>query len=339
MQFGRTNRREFITLLGGAGAAWPLATRAQQPAMPVIGFLHSGSAQQNAERLDAYRRGLGEGGFIEGQNVAIEFRWAAGQNDKLPALAADLIQRHVTVIATPGSTPAAVAAKAATSTIPIVFAVGADPVELGLVTSLNHPGGNATGITSMNADIAAKRFELIRELVPQAASYFGLVNPASPLAQPMAKALEAGAATVGIALKILRARSNAEIDAVMGRLQSTANVMVSGTDALFFVRRAHIAALALRQALPTIFALTSRPNQSLQVEFGAIDAFPASRHAILLARCASSSDAPAVRESLTEGLHRHRTKREHSSFQVKPVSWKSELKLRYMPTTRVSLGE
>ena len=245
-------RREFVTLLGGA-VTWPLAAHTQQPAMPVIGFLHSGSAQQNAERLDAYRRGLKEAGFIEGQNVAIEFRWAAGQNDKLPALAADLIQRHVTVIATPGSTPAAVAAKAATSTIPIVFAVGADPVELGLVTSLNRPGGNATGITSMNADIAAKRFELIRELVPQAASYFGLVNPASPLAQPMTKALEAGAATVGIALEILRARSDAEIDAEMGRLQSTADVMVSGTDALFFVRRAHIAALALRQALPTIF--------------------------------------------------------------------------------------
>jgi putative ABC transport system substrate-binding protein len=245
-------RREFVTLLGGA-VTWPLAARAQQPAMPAIGFLHSGSAQQNAERLDAYRRGLKEAGFVEGQNVAIEFRWAAGQNDKLPALAADLIQRHVAVIATPGSTPAAVAAKAATSIIPIVFAVGADPIELGLVASLNHPGGNATGITSMNADIAAKRFELIRELVPQAASYFGLVNPASPLAQPMTKALEAGAATVGIALEILRAHSDAEIDAVMGRLQSTANVMVSGTDALFFVRRAHIAALALRQALPTIF--------------------------------------------------------------------------------------
>jgi putative ABC transport system substrate-binding protein len=149
-------------------------------------------------------------------------------------------RRQVAVIATPGSTPAAVAAKAATSSVPIVFAVGADPVELGLVASLNRLGGNATGITSMNADIAAKRFELIRELVPQATRYYGLVNPASPLAQPMVKALEAGAATVGIRLEILRASNDSEIDAVMGTLHSIANVMVSGTDALFFVRRSRI---------------------------------------------------------------------------------------------------
>ena len=246
-------RREFITLIGGA-ATWPLAARAQQPPMPVIGFLHSGSPEQNVERLAAYRKGLNEAGFIENRNVAIEFRWAAGHNDRLPALAANLVRQQVAVIATPGSTPAALAAKAATSNIPIVFAIGADPVELGLVASLNRPGGNVTGITSMNADIAAKRFELIRELVPQAARYFGMVNPASPLAQPMSKALEAGAATLGIHVDIIRASTDPEIDAAIDGLpQSSINVMVSGTDSLFYIRRAHIAALALHHRLPTIF--------------------------------------------------------------------------------------
>jgi putative tryptophan/tyrosine transport system substrate-binding protein len=177
-------RREFIILVGWTAVAWPLAARAQQPAMPMIGFLHAASAEQNVQRLAAYRKGLREAGFVEGQNVAMEFRWADGHLDQLANMAADLIRRQVAVIATPGSTDAALAAKSATTTIPIVFGAGGDPVALGLVASLNRPGGNVTGVTSMNADIAAKRLGLIRELVPQAVRYFALVNPTSVLADP-----------------------------------------------------------------------------------------------------------------------------------------------------------
>ena len=187
-------RRQFITLLGGAAAAWPLSARAQQPPMPVIGFLHAASPEQNVQRLAAYRKGLSEAGFVEGQNVAIEFRWANGHVDRLLDMAADLIRRQVAVIATPGSTDAALAAKSATTTIPIVFGTGGDPVALGLVASLNLPGGNVTGVTSMNAEIAAKRLGLIREVSQQAMRYFALVNPTSLLADPFIKDLQVGAA-------------------------------------------------------------------------------------------------------------------------------------------------
>jgi putative ABC transport system substrate-binding protein len=246
-------RREFISLLGGAAAAWPLVARAQQPAMPVIGFLHSGEPEPNVKRLAAFRKGLSEAGFIEGQNVAIEFRWAGGQNERLPDLAADLVRRQVAVIATAGSTPAALAAKAATTTIPVVFAAGADPIALGLVPSLNRPGGNVTGITSTNAELAAKRLGLLHELVPQAARYFALVNPTSALTELIVKDLQAGARTLGLPVEILHASTDREIDEAFASLpQGSGNVLVFGPDAFFYIRRVQIAALAARHAVPAM---------------------------------------------------------------------------------------
>jgi putative tryptophan/tyrosine transport system substrate-binding protein len=243
-------RREFIVTLGAA--VLPLAARAQQPAMPVVGFLHAGSLEQNVKRLAAWRNGLSETGFIEGQNVAIDFRWADGRLDRLPELAADLIRRQVAVIATPGSTDAALAAKSATATIPIVFA--GDVVALGLVSSLSRPGGNITGATSLNTDIAAKRLGLIRQVVPQDARFFVLVNPTSVLAQPFIKDLQAGAASLGLHVAILHASTDAEIDAAFANLsQRPVCVLLVSTDAFFFSRHRQIVALASRRALPAMF--------------------------------------------------------------------------------------
>jgi putative ABC transport system substrate-binding protein len=247
-------RRKFIGLVGGMAAAWPLAVRAQQPAMPVIGFLHAGSPDENAKRLGAFRKGLGEAGFVEGQNVAIEYRWASGKSENLPGMAADLIRRNVTLIATPGSTAAAVAAKAATATIPIIFSSGTDPVSLGLVASISRPGGNVTGITSLNAELAAKRLGLFREMVPKASRYFTLVKPTSELAAPFVKDLQEAAGSLGIRIDVLNANTTDEIDAAFAGLpREPGNVMVFGPEGFFYIHRARIAGLALRHALPTIF--------------------------------------------------------------------------------------
>jgi ABC-type uncharacterized transport system substrate-binding protein len=256
-------RREFITLLGGAAAAWPLAARAQQPAMPVIGFLHSGSPEPNANRVAAFRKGLGEAGYVEGQNVAIEFRWAAGHNDRLPDLAADLIRRRVAVIATPGSTPASLAAKAATATIPIVFLMGGDPVALGLVASLGRPGGNATGVNLQLVEVVAKQLGMLRELAPGANRLLALVNPNTAYTDAVVKDLQASALALGVEIEFLRAGTGREIDTAFANLvQKPGGALLVGPDAVFVGRRAQIVTLAARHALPAIYMCVILPKSA-----------------------------------------------------------------------------
>ena len=247
-------RREFITLLGGAAAAWPLAARAQQPAMPVIGFLSSALPDRDAGRLRAFRQGLAETGYVEGRNVAIEYRWAEEQNDRLPALAADLVRRQVAVIATAGDVLGAVAAKAATTTIPIVFTTGRDPVEIGLVPSLNRPGGNLTGVATLGAELEPKRVELLHEAIPAATIVGALVNPASRNAEFLSRDLRAAARILGLELHVLNAVTEGDFDSVFADLvRLRAGGLVIATDALFISRSEQVAALALRHAVPAIF--------------------------------------------------------------------------------------
>src|SRR6516162_4805221 len=228
-----TRRRDFITLLGGAGA-WPLAARAQQPAMPVVGFLHSASPEPNANRVAGFRKGLGEAGYVEGQNVAIEFRWVAGQDDRLPDLVGDLIRRRVAVIATPGSTPASLAAKAATTTIPIVFAIGTDPVAMGLVASLNRPGGNAPGVSFRSVELVAKRLGMLRELAPGANRFVALINPNTAFTDAVVIDLQASASALGLPIEILRAGTGREIDAAFANLvQNPGGALLVGPAAVF----------------------------------------------------------------------------------------------------------
>jgi putative tryptophan/tyrosine transport system substrate-binding protein len=248
-------RREFITLFGGAAAAWPLAARAQQSAMPVIGFLGSESLNLWAGRMRAFHQGLSETGYVEGRNVAIEYRWAEGHNDRLPALAADLVRRRVTAIAAPGSTPATLAAKAATSTIPIIFWIGSDPIELRLVASLNRPAGNLTGVTTLNHGLVAKRVELLHEVVPQTSSIAVLINPTSPtLTKTTIADAQTAAHSVGLDLHILEASTENDFDSVFANvIQLRAGGLVIGTDAFFSSRLEQLAALSVRHAVPTVY--------------------------------------------------------------------------------------
>jgi putative ABC transport system substrate-binding protein len=244
-------RRELIGLVGGAAAvARPLSARAQK-AMPVIGFLHSGTAEQNARRLQGFRKGLSDAGFVEDQNVMIDYRWADGKADRLPEMVADLVRRQVAVIATLSSQPATLAAKAATTTIPIVFTWPGDPVDSGLVASLNRPGGNATGISTLNYELAAKRLGLLREVAPKATAFFVLLNPADPGTEKASRDLQATARTVGVQLQILYAGSDREIDAAFATLASRpAAALVVNADPFLFIRRAQITALAARAPGP-----------------------------------------------------------------------------------------
>jgi len=247
-------KREFITLLGGAAAAWPLAARAPQPAMPVIGFLNGASPHLYAHLVRAFRQGLSETGFVEGRDVAIEYRWAEGQYHRLPALAADLVRRQVTVLAAT-STPAARAAKALASTIPIVFTTDGDPVQLGLVASLSRPGGNVTGVTSLAVEVGPKRLELAHDLIPTATIMALLVNPTNPLAEAVSRDLQAAARTLGLELHVLHASTERDFEVVFTTLvQLRAAALVIGSADPFFTSRAEqLAALALRHAVPAIY--------------------------------------------------------------------------------------
>ena len=264
-------RREFIRLLGGGTAMLAAgAARAQQPAMPVVGFVHSGSRDQNVRRIAAYKKGLSGAGFVDGENVTIEFHWADGHEDRLRGFVADVIKRNVAVISTAGSTPASLVAKAATSTIPIVFTTGTDPVALGLVASLNRPGGNLTGVTALNADLGAKRLGLLRQLVPQAVRYYTLVNPTSALAGPFVKDIEAGAASLGLRVEVVNASTAGEIDEAFEKIpQQPGTVLVVSTDAFFFTRRAQIVALAARRALPAMFDNRETAEAGGLISYGA----------------------------------------------------------------------
>jgi ABC-type uncharacterized transport system substrate-binding protein len=247
-------RRNFITLLGGA-AAWPLAARAQQSAMPVIGFLHGASPEGYAPMMTAFRQGLKETGYVEGQNLTIEYRWAEGHYDRLPALAAELVRRQVAGIVT-GGTPPAFAAKAATSTIPIVIIVGIDPVQVGLVASLNRPGGNVTGLALLTVELAAKRLELLHELLRTATAVAVLVNPTTPLTEPETRGVRDAAGSLGLQLHVLNASTENEIDTAFRTLvELRAGALVVSVDLFLNNQRAQIVALAARHAVPAIYGV------------------------------------------------------------------------------------
>jgi putative ABC transport system substrate-binding protein len=248
-------RREFITLIGGAAVAWPLAARAQRSAMPVVGFLCSGSPESDAFRVGAIRQGLRDAGYVDGRNVAFEYRWAEDHNERLPALAANLVRREVAVIVLFGNA-AAVAAKPATATIPIVFAVGADPIGLGLVASLNRPDGNITGVSFLTNTVVAKQVEVLHETVPQAALIGFLVNPANPNADTDTKNLLAAVEVLGQKLLVLQAHTDSELEkAFVTLVQQRAGALVVGADNFLTNRRDKIVELAARQNVPTIYPL------------------------------------------------------------------------------------
>ena len=263
-------RRQFITLLGGAAAAWPLAARAQQPAMPVVGIINAGAPETSVSRVTAFRQGLGELGYLDGQNVTIEYRWAEGRYDRYPELVADLIRRKVSVIATGASGPAAFAAKAATSSIPIVFGVGEDPVRLGLVASLARPGGNVTGVNFFTAEVAAKRLGLLRELAPRTTRVAVLVNPANAAsAESTARDVRAAAPALGLQVQMLNATTVREIDTAYASLvRERADALVVAGDGFFNSRRVQLAMLAVRHAIPATYSVRDYPEAGGLISYG-----------------------------------------------------------------------
>src|SRR5262245_61786197 len=270
MHFHQWKRRELITLLGGAAAAWPLAARAQQPAIPVIGFVRITTPDDSAPFAAAFRRGLGEVGYVEGQNVAIEYRYAFDQMDRLPTIMAELVARRVAVLAATGGTISARAAKAATATVPIVFTTGDDPVSIGLVASLNRPGGNLTGVSLFASRLGPKRLGLLHELVPSASRIGVLVNPTIPNGEDEAKDIEKAARGVGVEILAVSASKADDLDGAFSTLlQQGARALIVGADTFFTRHRNQIAILAARHAMPTIWVLRIEAEAGGLMSYGA----------------------------------------------------------------------
>ena len=307
-------RREFITLLGGAAAAWPLAARAQQPTMPVIGFLNTQSPDPIGDLLRAFRQGLKDTGYVEGENVAIEYRWADNQIDRLPALAADLVRRGVAVIATAGGPPPAFATKASTTTIPIVFLVGEDPARLGLVASLARPGGNLTGVNFFNTELAAKRLELLRELLPTAKRVAMLVNPAEATnTESVVRDAEGAAPAMGLQIQVLNASTSREIDAAfMSVVRERPDALFVGPGPFFTARRVQIVLLAAIQRVPAIYPGRQYVEAGALMSYGAslADSFrQVGAYVGRILKGTKPADLPVVQSSKFELVINHQTAR------------------------------
>jgi putative tryptophan/tyrosine transport system substrate-binding protein len=304
MQFDQLKRREFITLLGSGAVAWPFAARAQQPAMPVIGFLSSRSSHESTHLLAGFGRGLAENGYVDGQNVTIEHRWAEGQYDQLPALAAELVGRAVSVIVAVGGDQTAMAAKAKTSTIPIVFTLGSDPIKLGLVASYNRPGGNVSGISTLVNILEPKRLGLLHELVPQATVIGILFNPDNPPAEQQLRSLEEAARDLALQLRVLHASTDGAIETAFKSIaQNRISALAVAADPFFNSRRDKIVALAARQAIPAMYPFREYPVAGGLMSYG-IDLPDAYRQAGLYAgrilKGAKPADLPVVQPSKFE---------------------------------------
>jgi putative ABC transport system substrate-binding protein len=298
-------RREFITLLCGAVAAWPLTARAQQAAMPVIGFLGAVSPEGFADRLRGFRQGLKDAGYVEGENVAIEYSWAENQLDRLPGLAADLVRKQVTVIVAHGGTAPAIAAKAATTTIPIVFTVPEDPVRLGLVDSLSRPGGNLTGVNLVIGELVPKRLELLRELVPGMSRVAALVNPANPArAESHGKEVESAGRAMGLQIQIFNVGTSREINAAFTTLaRERPDALLIGPDPFLTTRRVQLATLAARHAIPSSFSVREYPEAGGLMSYGTnvVDAYRQSgRYTGRVLKGAKPADLPVVQSSKFE---------------------------------------
>jgi putative ABC transport system substrate-binding protein len=297
-------RREFITLLGGAAAAWPLGARAQQPAMPVIGFLSTGSQQFDSSRLASFRRGLNENGYVEGRNVASEYRSAEDHYDRLPGLADELVQRQVAAIVAIGSPSSALAAKAVSASVPIVFNIASDPVKLGLVASLNRPGGNVTGVTTLASLLVAKQFEVLHEAVPKATVVGCLVNPANPNAETDIREAQEATRILGLELNVVNASTEQEIETDFATLaQKRAGGVVVVADAFFNSRPGQIAALAARNALPAIYSLREFAMAGGLMSYGSnlADAYrQAGIHTARILKGEKPADLPVVQATKVE---------------------------------------
>jgi putative tryptophan/tyrosine transport system substrate-binding protein len=313
MQFDELRRREFITLLGGAAAGWPLAARAQQPAMPVIGFLWNQSGDAFPDRLRAFRQGLKDFGYVEGENVAVVYRWAEGRNDRLPGLAGELIHRQVGVIVAPGET-AASAAKAATTTIPIVFSLGEDPVKLGFVASLARPGGNLTGINFFNIELVAKRLELLRELIPGVSRVAVLVNPTNPASSEQSRRnAETAARAMGLQIQILNASTSREIDAAFAAfVRERVDALFVSPDGFFNSRRVQLATMAARHTIPMTSATREIAEAGELMSYGTnlTDVWrQLGVYAGRILKGAKPEDLPVVQSSKFELVINHQTAR------------------------------